>query len=200
MAEEQPERASGRLREALALWRGPPLAQLADEPFARIEIGRLEEERLDALEERVEADLAVGLHSDVIPELESLVARNPYRERLRAHLMLALYQGGRQADSLAAYQDARTALVENLGVEPGARLRELHADILAQDPALGPPAPTGRRSHMRSSPSPLAGADGSSRRRRQRLSGWPQSCSPFYPADTTRPSRARCRTTVTRWR
>ena len=140
MAEEQPERASERLREALALWRGPPLAELADEPFARIEIGRLEEERLDAIEERLEADLALGLYSDVTPELESLVARNPYRERLRALLMLSLYRAGRQADALAAYQSARRVLVEDLGVEPGVRLRELHGAILAQDPALEPGA------------------------------------------------------------
>jgi YVTN family beta-propeller protein len=141
LAEEQPERAAERLREALELWRGPPLAQLADEPFARIEIGRLEQERLDAVEERIEADLALGHHADVIPELEGLVARNPYRERLRALLMLALYQSGRQADALAAYQDARRALVDDLGVEPGARLRELHAAVLAQDPALEPRRP-----------------------------------------------------------
>jgi YVTN family beta-propeller protein len=144
MADEQPERASERLREALALWRGPPLAELADEPFAQIEIGRLEEERLDAIEERLEADLALGLHSDVTPELESLVARNPYRERLRALLMLSLYRAGRQADALAAYQDTRNALVEDLGVEPGARLRELHAGILAQDPTLEPARANGK--------------------------------------------------------
>ena len=141
MAEKQPERASERLREALALWRGPPLAELADEPFAQIEIGRLEEERLDAVEERIEADLSLGRHSELIPELESLVARNPYRERLRALQMLALYQSGRQAEALAAYQDARRVLVDELGVEPGARLRELHAGVLAQDPALEPATP-----------------------------------------------------------
>ena len=141
MADEQPERASERLREALALWRGPPLAELADEPFAQIEIGRLEEERLDAVQERIEADLSLGRHSELIPELESLVARNPYRERLRALQMLALYQSGRQAEALAAYQDARRVLVDELGVEPGARLRELHAGVLAQDPALEPATP-----------------------------------------------------------
>jgi YVTN family beta-propeller protein len=153
MAEEQPERASERLRQALALWRGPPLGALADEPFAQIEIGRLEEERLDATEERLEADLALGLHSDVTPELETLVARNPYRERLRALLMLALYRAGRQADALAAYQDTRNTLVQDLGVEPGARLRELHGAILEQDPALEP-ASTGGEPERRSEQGP----------------------------------------------
>jgi YVTN family beta-propeller protein len=136
LAEQQPERASERLREALELWRGPPLPELADEPFARAQVGRLEDAQLDALEALLEAELALGRHAEAIQRLEPLVARNPYRERLRELLMLALYRAGRQADALAAYRDARHVLVEELGLEPGARLRELHAAILAQDPAL----------------------------------------------------------------
>jgi DNA-binding SARP family transcriptional activator len=125
-----------QLREALALWRGPPLAEFAYERFAQPEIARLEELRQAALEQRIEADIALGRHADLIGELESLVAEHPVRERLRGHLMLALYRSGRQAEALAAYQDARRALVEELGIEPGKALRELHQAILRQDPGL----------------------------------------------------------------
>jgi YVTN family beta-propeller protein len=138
LAERHPERASERLREALELWRGPPLPELANEPFARTEIGRLEDARLDAMEERLEADLELGRYAEAIRELEPLVARHPYRERLRELLMLALYRAGRQADALAAYRDARHVLAEEQGLEPGKRLRDLHTAILAQDPALEP--------------------------------------------------------------
>jgi YVTN family beta-propeller protein len=146
LAEQQPERASVRLRGALDLWRGPPLPELAGEPFARAQIGRLEDARLAAIEERFEAELELGRQADAIPELELLAARHPYRERLHELLMLALYRSGRQADALAAYRDARKVLVDELGLEPGKRLRELHSAILAQDPALerpSPPAPAG---------------------------------------------------------
>jgi WD40 repeat protein/DNA-binding SARP family transcriptional activator len=132
--------AASLLREALGLWREAPLADLADEPFARFEIPRLEEARTSALEERVAADLALGLHGELVAEVEALVARHPYRERLRALLMLALYRAGRQADALAAYQDARDALIEGLGLEPGRELRELEAAILVQDASLTPEA------------------------------------------------------------
>ena len=121
---------------ALRLWRGPPLADLAYESFAQPEIARLEELRLGALEHRMHADLAVGHHAEVVGELELLVSEHPYRERLRGQLMLALYRSDRQADALQAYQDARRALVEELGIEPGEWLRELERGILAQDPAL----------------------------------------------------------------
>ncbi len=124
--------------EALALWRGPPLADVAQSRFARQEIGRLEERRLAVLEERIETELALGRRADLIAELEALVAGHPLRERLRALLMLALYRGGRQAEALDVYQDARRALVEELGIEPGRELRELHQTILRQDPALEP--------------------------------------------------------------
>jgi DNA-binding SARP family transcriptional activator/WD40 repeat protein len=129
-------------REALALWREAPLADLAREPFARFEVPRLEEARTGAIEDRVEADLALGRDVELLPELEALVARNPYRERLRGQLMLALYRAGRQADALAAYQAARRTLVDELGLEPGRELREIEAAILVQDPALAQAEPT----------------------------------------------------------
>ena len=136
------------LRAALALWRGPPLSDFASEPFAHGEIARLEELRLSALEERIEADLALGRDAELVAELESLVREHPLRERLRAQLMLALYRSGRQAEALAAYQQARSMLAEELGLEPGRTLRELEGAILRQDSQLDPmgrPAsPTGR--------------------------------------------------------
>jgi YVTN family beta-propeller protein len=130
------ERASEVLRTGIALWRGPPLADFAPEPFAQNEIARLEELRLAALEERIEADLALGRHGELIPELEALVRANPLRERLRAQLMLALYRAGRQAEALEAYRQARAALVAELGLEPGRRLQELERAILSQEPSL----------------------------------------------------------------
>jgi DNA-binding SARP family transcriptional activator len=136
LAAGRPERAAAALEEALSLWRGPPLADLAYEPFAQGEIARLEGLRVAALEELIDANLALGRHAEVIGELERLIAGHPYRERPRAQLMLALYRSDRQADALQAYQDARRALVEELGIEPGERLRELERAILAQDPAL----------------------------------------------------------------
>ncbi len=136
LAAGEPGRAEERLREALQLWRGPPFAELSDDAFARIEGERLADLRLDAMEERIEAELALGRQSEAIGELEALVARHPYRERPRAQLMLALYREGRQAEALEAYRDARSALVDGLGIEPGPRLQEMHRAILAQDPAL----------------------------------------------------------------
>jgi len=132
--------AAALLREALALWRGPALADLAYEPFAQQEIRRLEELRVEAVEERVDADLALGRHDRLVPELEVLVAEHPFRERLRAQLILALYRCGRQADALAAYQAARRTLDEELGLEPGRRLQELEQAILQHDPAIEAPA------------------------------------------------------------
>ena len=124
------------LREALSLWRGPPLAEFAYEPWAQPEIARLEELRVEALQERIETDLALGADAELVPELELLVGQHPARERLRAQLMLALYRSGRQADALAAYRDARRSLVETLGIEPTLALRQLERSILDQDPAL----------------------------------------------------------------
>jgi DNA-binding SARP family transcriptional activator len=143
----EPAVAAGKLREALALWRGPALADLAYESFVQPAIGRLEELRLAALEKRIDADLALGRDSDVVAELEGLVAEHPLREGLRARLMLALYRCGRQADALAAYQATRRALIEELGIEPSPRLRELEQAILRQDPSLElARAPAPRRS------------------------------------------------------
>jgi YVTN family beta-propeller protein len=150
LAQGEPERAAARLREALALWRGPPLADFAYEPFAQAEIARLEELRIATLEDRLEADLASGRHRALVGELGALVKEQPLRERLRAQLMLALYRAGRQAEALEAYQAARQALVDELGIEPGRELRELHQAILRQDPALDPePQPPTRRLALR---------------------------------------------------
>jgi DNA-binding SARP family transcriptional activator len=131
-----PEAAGSALERALSLWRGRPLADLAYEPFVQGEIARLEDLRLAAVEQLVEAKLALGRHAEVVGELEGLIAQHPYREHLRAQLMLALYRSERQADALQAYQDARRKLVDELGIEPSERLRELEAAILAQDPRL----------------------------------------------------------------
>jgi DNA-binding SARP family transcriptional activator len=132
----EPALAAAKLREALALWRGSPLADLAYEAFAQPAIRRLEELRLSTIEKRIDADLALGRHGDLIAELETLVAKHPLREHLRAQLMLALYRRGRQADALAAYHSARRALVEQLGIEPSPPLRALEQAILRQDPSL----------------------------------------------------------------
>lgn len=139
LAQERAAEAAERLRSALALWRGQVLADVAYEPFAQGEIARLEELRLAVLEERIESDLALARHADLIGELEALVAEHPLRERLRAQLMLALYRSGRQAEALERYQDARRVLTEELGLEPSEALKDLQRAILAQDVALKPP-------------------------------------------------------------
>ena len=130
------ETAADRFRQALALWRGPPLADLEHERFAQAAIVRLEELRMSALAQRIEADLALGRHTDVVGELEMLVREHPLRERMQGQLMLALYRAGRQAEALESYRAARQALVEQVGIEPGAALRELEGAILRQDSAL----------------------------------------------------------------
>jgi YVTN family beta-propeller protein len=140
LADRRPAEAEARLRDALGLWRGPALPELAGEPFAQVELGRLEQIRLDALEDHAEAELALGRHAHAIETLEVLVARHPYRERLHALLMLALYRSGRQADALDLYRETRRVLVDSLGIEPGPQLRELHEAILAQDAALDGPS------------------------------------------------------------
>jgi DNA-binding SARP family transcriptional activator len=131
-----PAVSSTKLREALALWRGSALADFAFEPFARSEIGRLEQLRLAAVEDRIEADLALGGGAELVPELEGLVAEHPLRERLRRQLMLALYRSGRQADALETYRQARTVLTDELGLEPSEALNDLQRAILAHDPSL----------------------------------------------------------------
>jgi DNA-binding SARP family transcriptional activator len=134
----EPERARALLRDALALWRGPALADVGAARFAAVEAARLDELRLVALERALEAELALGRHADAVAELEALVAEKPLRESVRRLLMLALYRSGRQARALEVYREGRTRLVEELGIEPGAELRELEAAILRQDPALAP--------------------------------------------------------------
>jgi len=136
LAARRAESAAALLEQALALWHGAPLADLAYEPFAQSEIARLDDLRVAALEHLIEGKLALGGHADVVEQLEVLIREHPYRERLRAQLMLALYRCERQADALQAYQNARKTLVEELGIEPGERLRALERAILTQDPGL----------------------------------------------------------------
>ena len=137
-ADGDPNAAAGRLREALALWRGPALVDFTYESFARPAIARLEELRLCALELRIDAELAVGFHAELVGELEGLVAAHPLRERLHGQLMLALYQDGRQGEALDVYRRAREQLVAELGIEPGPALQKLQQAILRQEPALDP--------------------------------------------------------------
>ena len=133
LAAGEPEQAETSLREALALWRGEPLADFAYDSFAQSEIGRLDELRLGAVEERIEAELALGRHEDVTAELHGLVAAHPLRERLRGQLMTALYRSGRKAEALRVYDEARHALAEELGLEPSESLRALQRAVLTDD-------------------------------------------------------------------
>ncbi len=178
--------AAGTLRQALGLWRSGVLADLADYAFIRPEAARLEELRLAAVEARIDADLALGRHDALTGELEQLTAEYPLRERLHGQLMLALYRCGRQAEALAAYRRARDLLADELGIDPGEPLRQLHASVLAQDSALdwsdshqgpaeghradtGPPAAS--PAPQRRGPRPAAGSrvPGRGRRRAGRL-------------------------------
>ncbi len=134
--------AAARLREALGLWRGPPLSDFTYEAFAQGEIARLEEARVAALEARIDADLALGRHDRLVPELEFLAREHPLRERLCAQRMLALYRAGRQAEALQAYRDSRQILIGQLGIEPGRELRVLHQAIVEQDQRLDLPGQT----------------------------------------------------------
>jgi DNA-binding SARP family transcriptional activator len=140
-AEPLPARErSAKLAEALALWRGPPLADLASEPGLQNEIGRLEELRLSTLEHRIDADLEAGRNADLIAEIEALIAAEPLREHLRAQLILALYRAGRQAEALEVYRETRRLLSDELGLEPSPALKELEKAVLRQDPAIAVPA------------------------------------------------------------
>jgi len=141
------EERSERLGAALGLWRGPALADFRFEQFAQVEIERLEELRLAALESRIDADLECGRHAALVPELEALLAEQPLRERLREQLMLALYRSGRQVEALEVYRTGRRQLVEELGIEPGQRLQELERSVLAHDRALD--LPSGRTARRR---------------------------------------------------
>jgi DNA-binding SARP family transcriptional activator len=159
LAEGAAAEAAELLRGALALWRGAPLSDFAYEAFAQDEITRLEELQLAAVEDRIDAELALGLRGELVPELEALVARHPVRERLRGQLMLALYRSGRQAEALAAYRDARRTLMGELGIEPGRGLQSLKRAILAQDAGLEvAPAPTAAPPGRRAA-TPVVGRD-----------------------------------------
>jgi DNA-binding SARP family transcriptional activator len=136
------EEGAELLRKAQSLWRGAPLADFAYESFAQTAIAQLEELRLSIYEERIGYELELGRHAALIGELEALVAEEPLRERLRGHLMLALYRSGRQADALHVYQEARRALLEELGIDPGPALQQLHSAILRQERSLSPARPT----------------------------------------------------------
>jgi DNA-binding SARP family transcriptional activator/class 3 adenylate cyclase len=136
LAAGDPRVAAGALREALALWRGPVLGDVAAEVGAQGALARLEEQRLTTLEQRIEADLALGRHSELVGELEALVTTYKLRERLRGQLMVALYRCGRQAEALDAYRQARETLAEELGIDPSRPLRELERAVLTQDPTL----------------------------------------------------------------
>jgi predicted ATPase/DNA-binding SARP family transcriptional activator len=150
--------AAENLRQALALWIGAPLADLAGEPVHAAEAGQLEERRLRALELLHEAELALGGHDQLVPELERLIALEPYRERFRAQHALALYRAGRQVDALAACRAARELLVDELGVDPGPELQELERRILNHDPSLAAPeAPEPPRTQLPTPPTPLVG-------------------------------------------
>jgi YVTN family beta-propeller protein len=162
LASGDTDTAAATLDEALSLWRGQPLAEFAAVPFALIETLRLDELRLSATEDRVEADLALGRHGSLIGELETLVAEHPHRERLCGYLMLALYRSGRQAEALDVYQRTRRALVEELGIEPGPMLQQRERAILNHDPSLELPPQVGPES----APEPV-GADSRERPRRR---------------------------------
>ena len=140
----QPAERARLLRAADALWHGEPLHGL-EAPFVAAEARALEELRLVAVEERIDADLEAGRHAALVAELSALVARQPLRERLRGQLILALYRSGRQAEALAAFHDARRMLDDELGLEPSTKLRELELAILRHDPALEPPVATPSR-------------------------------------------------------
>jgi DNA-binding SARP family transcriptional activator len=163
LAAGRSEEAAAELRAALELWRGPPLAELASMPFALAEVARLEEQQLAAVELRVDAELAAGHHAELVAELQQLAGANPWRERLHAQLMLALYRAGRQAEALEAYRRAREVLVEQLGIEPGPELHDLQQAMLGQDPALDAPAaasgPSVPRPSLPDPPTALIGRD-----------------------------------------
>ncbi|HYX10780.1 MAG TPA: BTAD domain-containing putative transcriptional regulator, partial [Candidatus Acidoferrum sp.] len=146
LAQDEARKAAETLRAALALWRGPALAEVAHMDFARAESERLAELKLEALEERIEADLALGRHGAVVADLEQLAGEHPLREHLLALLMLALYRCGRQADALEAYRIGRRRLLDQLGIEPTSELRTLEQQILRHEPSLAPPPK--RRMHL----------------------------------------------------
>ena len=148
MAEGDPAEAARLLTAGLDQWRGPPLDEFAYETFAQATIAKLEELKLSAIEDKIDANLALGRHPDLVGELQMLVAEHPLRDRLRAQYMLALYRSGRQAEALEAYREVRRMLTDELGIDPAPELQRLERAILAQDPALewpGLPAAVGSR-------------------------------------------------------
>ena len=157
--------ADGAAKEALKLWQGAPLADVASEPFAGPEIRRLEELHVRALELGIDAELAAGRHGEVIGRLEALIAEHPLNERFHAQRMLALYRSGRRSEALEAYRQARRSLTDGLGIEPGSELRRLQEQILAQDPALDAPAPSAELAPQLEGGSPLLAG-------RERELGW----------------------------
>ena len=159
LADGDPARAAGLLREAESLWRGRPLADLEFESFARLEVRRLETLRMQVAEDRIDAELALGRHAVVCPELEQLVTEHPLRERLRGQLMVALYRCGRQADALESYRAGRSLLVEELAVEPSPQLRKLQLAVLEQDTALDLPPPAVRPDTQNIAAPPVAPPD-----------------------------------------
>ena len=183
--EGKPELAAQELRRALACWRGPALADFAYESFAQPEIARLDELQLTALEERIDADLALGRDGELAGELEALVARHPLRERLRGQLMLALYRSDRQAEALHVYQEGRLALAQEVGLEPSHGLQRLERRILEQDP--GSLRPRGVSDHRSGGPAPGVVRAGSSSPASPR---WPSPWAPFSCSATEAPSRS----------
>jgi len=158
LAAGNPARAAGQLSAALGLWRGPALADMRYEAFAQAETGRLDELRVACLEERIEADLALGRHAALVGELEARILEQPLRERLRAQLITALYRSGRQSEALDQYQSTRRMLADELGLQPSVELRELERMILAHDPALALAEPTGKPdSNLPLQPTPFIG-------------------------------------------
>jgi len=154
---EDAARRSELLAEAVGLWRGAALQGLPEAPFVAPESARLEGLRLAALEDRIDADLELGRHADLVAELSALAARYPLQERLRAQLMLALYRSGRQAEALDVYRETRRMLADELGLEPSPALRDLERAILEHDPALDPPVKAARRARATTAVPPPAG-------------------------------------------
>ena len=160
LADGDPAGAADLLGQALALWRGPALADADGLPWAIAARAALDERRLAAVEDRYEAELALGRHAAAVPGLELLVAEHPLRERPRGQLLRALYGAGRQAEALAAYEDVRRRLADELGVDPSPELQEIHLAVLRADPALAAPTPgSGARTNVPAQLTSFVGRD-----------------------------------------
>ena len=186
--------AAEQLHAALSLWRGPPLADFTYAPFAESTIGRLEELRLAAIENRIDADLALGRHGDLAGELQSLVLEHPLRERLRGQLMLALYRSGRQAEALEVYRDGRATLLDELGIDPSPALQELEQAILRQDPSVRAAAPAPGVESPPATTTPCTRSTARcARSRSSSPTSWAQSRSPSGSPPTRSCARRRVR-------